>query len=153
MPNIRWLLALITVLHRFVYRASGGRLGSKFGGAPMLLLTNVGRKTGKLRMTPLLYVEDRDQDRASDRTRWVVIASNAGDDRHPAWWLNLQSRPDTTIQVGTAHHDVRARRATPVEVERIWPKLVATYGYYDAYRERAPRDIPVVILAPRGGAG
>ncbi len=153
MPNIRWLLAVITAIHRFVYRVSGGRLGSSLGGMPMLLLTNVGRKTGKQRVTPLLYVEDRDQDRASDRTRWVVIASNAGDDRHPAWWLNLQSHPDTTIQVGTAHHDVRARRATPEEGERIWPKLVATYGYYDAYRERAPRDIPVVILAPRGGAG
>ncbi len=146
MPNIRWLLALVTALHRFVYRASGGRLGSKLGGAPMLLLTNVGRKTGKQRVTPLLYVEDHDQE--PHRTRWVVIASNAGDDRHPAWWLNLQSRPDTTIQVGTAHHDVRARRATPEEVERIWPKLVASYGYYDAYRERTARDIPVVILEP-----
>ena len=147
MPNIRWLLALITALHRFVYRASGGRLGSKLGGAPMLLLSSVGRKTGKQRATPLLYVEDLEHE--GDGARWVVIASNAGDDRHPAWWLNLQSRPDTTIQVGTAHHDVRARRATPEEVERIWPKLIASYGYYDAYRERTARDIPVVILEPR----
>ena len=146
MPNIRWLLALITALHRFVYRVSGGRLGGNLGGKPMLLLTNIGRKTGKQRETPLLYVED--QNPAGDGVRWVVVASNAGDDRQPAWWLNLQSRPDTTIQVGTRHHDVHARRATPDEVEAIWPTLLSAYSYYDAYRKRTARDIPVVFLEP-----
>ncbi len=144
MPNIRWLLALITTLHRFVYRVSGGRLGSNLAGNPMLLLTNVGRKTGQRRVTPLLYVEDG--------SRWVIVASNAGDDRHPAWWLNLQSRPDTTIQIGTRHHEVHARRATPEEVEAIWPKLLAAYRDYDAYRERTARDIPVVFLEPRSSS-
>ena len=148
MPNIRWLLAVITAIHRFVYRVSGGRLGNSLGGMPMLLLTNVGRKTGKQRVTPLLYVEDRNG--ADDGSaRWVVVASNAGDDRDPAWWLNVQSRPDTTIQVGAAHHDVRARRASPDEVEQIWPKLVAAYRPYDDYRDRTTRDIPVVFLEPR----
>ncbi len=148
MPNIRWLLAVITAIHRFVYRVSGGRLGNSLGGMPMLLLTNVGRKTGKQRVTPLLFVEDRNG--ADDGSaRWVVGASNAGDDRDPAWWLNVQSRPDTTIQVGAAHHDVRARRASPDEVERIWPTLVAAYRPYDDYRDRTTRDIPVVFLEPR----
>ena len=148
MPNIRWLLALITAVHRFVYRLSGGRLGSTLGGMPMLLITNIGRKTGKERVTPLLYVEDHE----GAGVRWIVVASNAGDDRDPAWWLNVQSRPDTTIQIGSTHHDVRARRASPDEVEQLWPKLVSAYRYYDDYRERTPRDIPVVILEPTGAS-
>lgn len=144
MRNIRWLLAVITAVHRFVYRVSGGRLGNSLGGMPMLLLTNVGRKSGKQRVTPLLYVEDG--------ARWVVVASNAGDDRDPAWWLNVQSHPDTSIQLGAARHDVRARRASPDEVEQIWPRLLAAYPPYDEYRDRTSREIPVVFLERRSTA-
>jgi deazaflavin-dependent oxidoreductase (nitroreductase family) len=140
MPNIRWLLALITVVHRFLYRISNGRIGARTGGMDVLLLETVGRKTGQLRSTPLLYVRDG--------ANWVVVASNAGDDRHPAWWLNLQSRPDARIQVGDQRHPIRARRSSGEEDERLWPRLVAAYRWYDAYRERTQRDIPIVVLEP-----
>jgi deazaflavin-dependent oxidoreductase (nitroreductase family) len=140
MPNVRWLLALVTALHRFVYRASGGRLGSNLGGRPMLLLANVGRRSGALRHTPLLYVCDGD--------RYVVVASNAGDDRHPAWWLNLRERPETLVQVGREHVRVRARDATPEEAQRLWPRLEQHYAAYARYRRRTRREIPLVVLEP-----
>jgi deazaflavin-dependent oxidoreductase (nitroreductase family) len=141
MPNIRWLLALITAAHRLVYRASAGRIGHRAGGKQFLLLRSVGRKTGLLRITPLLYVDDGD--------RWIVAGSNAGNDRSPAWWLNLEARPDADIQVGARRFAVRARKAAPEESERLWPLLEASYPHYLKYRERTQREIPSVILEPR----
>ena len=140
MPNIRWLLALITNVHRFLYRITNGRLGARTGNVDVLLLETVGRRSGKARVTPLLYV--------ADGTHWIVVASNAGDDRHPAWWLNLQSRPEAKIQVRDAHYKVRGHRATPDEAERLWPRLVSAYKHYDDYRQRTARSIPIVILEP-----
>ena len=138
MPNIRWLLALITRVHRFVYRATGGRVGGNLAGTQTLLLTTVGRRTGRERVTPLLFVRDGDD--------FVVVASNAGDARDPAWWWNLRERPDAKIQVGTARHRVRARRADAEEAQRLWPLLEDSYRYYEDYRRRAGREIPIVIL-------
>jgi len=140
MPNIRWLLALITAIHRWIYRVSGGRIGGRLGRRDMLLLETVGRKTGQQRTTPLLYVPDG--------SRFVVVASNAGDDRDPAWWLNLKQRPETTIQVGTQSHRVRARRASEEETQQLWPLLEASYGPYAQYRTRTARSIPVILLEP-----
>jgi deazaflavin-dependent oxidoreductase (nitroreductase family) len=142
MPNIRWLLALVTAVHRFLYRATGGAIGASLLGSKMLLLSHVGRRTGQERVTPLLYVEDGD--------RWVVVASNAGDDRHPAWWLNLRSRPEAWIQVRRERHRVKARAADAAERERLWPILEACYRSYGDYRERTQREIPIVILEPAG---
>ena len=138
MPNIRWLLALITAVHRFVYRISGGRLGGRLGRHDMLLLTTTGRKSGVPRTVPLLYVRDRD--------RFLVVASNAGDDRAPAWWLNLQSRPEATVQVGLESHSVRARRAGADEAQELWPLLEAAYQSFSNYRKGTSREIPVVVL-------
>jgi deazaflavin-dependent oxidoreductase (nitroreductase family) len=142
MPNIRWLLALITRLHRFVYRVSGGRVGANLRGSRMLLLEHVGRRTGQPRSTPLLYIEDGE--------RLVVVASNAGDDRTPAWWLNLQQKPEAAVQVGRAHSRVHAREADASERERLWPLLEASYRYYADYRARTQRKIPIVILERAG---
>lgn len=145
MPNIRWLLALITAVHRFVYRASGGRLGRHLGRVETLLLETVGRRSGKRRTTPLLFVRDGD--------RYVVVASNAGDDRHPAWWLNLRARPEARIQVGAETRPVRGREAAEAERERLWPELEAAWPDYAAYRTRTARRIPLVILEPDAPAG
>ncbi len=136
--NIRWLLALITTVHRFLYRASNGRIGSNLGGKPMLLLKTVGRRSGEPRLTPLLYVPDGE--------RWLLVASNAGDDRSPGWWHNLEADPNAEIQVGTERHPVRARTARPEERRVLWPKLIAAYPPYADYEERTDREIPVVIL-------
>jgi deazaflavin-dependent oxidoreductase (nitroreductase family) len=142
MPNIRWLLALITVVHRALYRITGGRIGRRAGKAHMLLLTTLGRRTGQRRVTPLLYVKDG--------ARIVVAASNAGDDRNPAWLLNLRKQPAAEIQIGTQHIRVQAREATDAECERLWPKLVSSYSHFRDYRSLSRRHIPVVVLEPAG---
>jgi deazaflavin-dependent oxidoreductase (nitroreductase family) len=139
-PNVRWLLAFITAFHRFLYRASGGLIGERFVGKRFLLLVQKGRRTGLERITPLLYV-DHDG-------HWIVVASNAGDDRAPAWWLNLESRPSARIQVGSRQVEVVARQATAEECVRLWPKLNGAYRYFEAYQRRTSRKIPVVILEP-----
>jgi deazaflavin-dependent oxidoreductase (nitroreductase family) len=138
MPNIRWLLALITRLHRFIYRLSGGRVGANLRGSHMLLLEHVGRRTGQPRSTPLLYIEDG--------PRLVVVASNAGDDRPPAWWLNLKHKPEAAVQAGREHRRVRAREADASERERLWPVLEESHRNFADYRARTRREIPIVIL-------
>ena len=144
LPNIRWLLALITALHRFVYRVTRGWVGGGALGKQFLLLSHTGRRTGLERTTPLLYVEDGE--------RWVVAASNAGDDRPPAWWLNLSALPEARIQVGREHVDVVARRASEADSERLWPLLMASYAAFDRYRKGTVREIPLVLLERRSGA-
>ncbi len=143
MPNVRWLLSLITRVHRWVYRSSGGRLGARLGGHPMLLLTTVGRRSAQQRTVPLLYVPDGG--------RWLVVASNAGDDRAPAWWLNLEAKPEARVQVGTATHRVRARRADPEERARLWPRVLEAYPDYAVYERRTRRPIPLVVLERAAG--
>ena len=81
------------------------------------------------------------------------MASNAGDRKPPAWWLNLEANPHARIQIRREHHDVVAREATPEEAERLWPILTASYRWFEGYREKAGREIPIVILeraAPTG---
>jgi len=138
LPNVRWLLALVTAVHRAIYRLTGGRLGGRLSGRPMLLLETVGRRSGLRRVLPLLYVDDA--------RGYVVVGSNAGDDRDPAWWLNLRARPEAVVQVGRERHAVRARRATPAEEATLWPRLVAAYAPYAQYREGTRREIPIVVL-------
>lgn len=138
MPNIRWLLALITRVHRFVYLKSGGRIGHRLGGQPMLLLHTVGRKSGQPRVIPLLYVPLDE--------RFLLIASNAGDDRPPAWWLNLRAAGRATAQVGTERIAVRAREARADERPELWAHACAQYPNYAAYEQRTRRPIPVVVL-------
>src|SRR5262245_5465948 len=143
MPNIRWLLELVTRVHRWLYRVSGGRIGGNLAGIRVLLLTTRGRRSGLPRATPLLYLEAE--------KGFVVVGSNAGDDRDPAWWTNLRAQPEAEVQVGREQHAVRARRATLAEEAELWPRLVAAYGPYARYREATRREIPVVILERPAG--
>jgi deazaflavin-dependent oxidoreductase (nitroreductase family) len=129
-----------TKLHTYIYRATGGRLGDRVVGAPVLLLTATGRKTGRRHTTPLLYLEDGEN--------FVVVASNGGAPRHPAWWLNLRADPEANVEIGGRELRVRAQKASPEEKERLWPRLVAMYGSYENYQCRTDREIPVVILRP-----
>ncbi|MCZ6622942.1 MAG: nitroreductase family deazaflavin-dependent oxidoreductase [Deltaproteobacteria bacterium] len=122
-----------------LYRVSGGLIGA-YIGVPILLLTTTGRRTGRSRTTPLLCLEDG--------ANWVVIASNGGDDRHPAWWLNLKRTPVATIQVKRRTNRVRAREATEGERSRLWPLAVRMYANYEDYQCRTRREIPIVILEP-----
>lgn len=139
-PNIQPLIRAIAVTHRFAYRASGGRIGATLGGKPMLLLTTTGRKSGKRRTTPLLYHRDGED--------YVVVGSNGGDPRHPAWFLNLRADPHPVVQAGRRKLTCAAIVASPEERARLWPQLCEEYGGYAEYERRTERQIPVVILRP-----
>ncbi len=106
-----------------------------------LYLHTLGRRTGTPRRTPLYYVEDEGN--------VAVITSNAGRDREPAWWLNLQAAPRTEVEMGKETYAVRARRATAAEYDRLWPRFVAGMRNYEAYRRRTERQIVIVILERR----
>jgi deazaflavin-dependent oxidoreductase (nitroreductase family) len=142
MPAVRRtrFVEIIWKLHRFVYRVSGGRVGGAFGGAPVLLLITTGRRSGEVRPVTLTYFEDGD--------RFVVVASNAGEDRHPAWWLNLREHQYATVQIGGITTRVRVVEARGEERERLWAELVRRDPAYDEYRLRTHRRIPVVVLQP-----
>jgi deazaflavin-dependent oxidoreductase (nitroreductase family) len=138
MPNVRWLLALITTIHRFLYVSSDGRIGHRAPGYQFLLLGNRGRRSGREYVTPLLYLPDGG--------RYVVVGSNAGDPRDPAWWKNLRANPSAWVQVGRERSHVRAREASPAEAAVLWPQVVSVYGSFERYKERAGRPIPLVLL-------
>ncbi len=134
----RLMLPVITPLHRFVFRATRGRIGSHGLRSRFLILEHTGRRTGQLRRTPLLYVADGD--------RLVVAASNAGRDRHPAWWLNLEARPEVVVDLGAERVAVKAHRATGAEAERLWILLTDSYRFFAGYRTGTQREIPVVVF-------
>ena len=129
--------------HGLIYRATGGLIGHRFPGAPpMLLVDHVGAKSKTVRTTPLVYVKDgRDV---------VVVASKGGHPKHPGWYHNLRAYPDTTVQIGCERRAVHARVASRDERARLWPKAIATYAGYRGYQQRTNREIPLVILEPRG---
>jgi deazaflavin-dependent oxidoreductase (nitroreductase family) len=127
--------------HLHLYRWSGGRLGRRMQGLPVLLLTTVGRKTGERRTTPLTYLPHADA--------YVVIASYLGEPGHPAWFLNLQATPDVELQVGSERLRARAREAAAAERERLWAEVVANNPDYAEYQARTQRKIPVVVLERR----
>ncbi len=126
-------------LHIRLYRWSGGAIGHSTGGITNLLLTTTGRKSGQARTVPLAYIRDG--------ASWVVVASNGGADRHPAWWLNLQKDPKATVQIGRKTMDVVARRANADEHARLWPKLKEDNPFYGRYEQITDRSIPVVLLS------
>jgi F420H(2)-dependent quinone reductase len=130
--------SLFTNVQVSLYRLSGGRISGTFKGVPVLLLTTTGRKTGKKRTKPLLYLMDNDQ--------VVLVASHAGAPTHPIWWRNLQHNPHAEVQIRRTLLQVEAREATPEERERLWPKLVALYPDYQNYQKRTTRTIPIVLL-------
>lgn len=135
-------MKLMTVVNTFVFRVSGGRLGSRFlRGAPVGLLTTRGRRSGEERTLPLIYLADGE--------RIVLVASKGGMPTHPAWFLNLEADPEVTFQTGSEPRAMRARRASAEEKAKLWGRLCAVYPDYDDYQARTDRDIPVVILEPR----
>ncbi|WP_406045182.1 nitroreductase family deazaflavin-dependent oxidoreductase [Micromonospora sp. NBC_00898] len=125
----------------WLYRRSGGKLGGKMFGAPVLLLTTTGRKSGRSWTVPLMYQTDGD--------RWVIIASNGGSARHPAWWLNLRSQPDASVQIGRQTYLVTAVETAGEDRERLWQQMADMYKGYDGYARKTTRQIPVVVLQRR----
>jgi F420H(2)-dependent quinone reductase len=125
----------------WLYRRSGGRIGGTMFGMPVLLLTTTGRRSGKPWSNPLGYQRDGDG--------YVIVASNAGADKHPGWWLNLRKTPEATIQIGRDVVPVTATRVSGPERERLFALIVAVYKGYATYETKTTRKIPVIRLAPR----
>jgi deazaflavin-dependent oxidoreductase (nitroreductase family) len=135
------VIKVMSALNTWIYRLTGGWIGGRFfGGAPVLLLTTTGRKSGKPRVAPLLYLENgRDL---------VIVASKGGMSHHPLWYRNLEANPRVEVEIGSQRRTMTSRRASAAEKAALWPKLVAMYRDYDDYQARTTRDIPVVILSP-----
>ena len=136
----RLALKLGTGVHSGVYRATGGKLLGRMGKSPILLLNTVGRKSGKKRTTPLLYVMDGEG--------FVIIASKGGAPTHPAWYLNLIANPDATVEVGDREVRVRAEEVHGEDKTRLWQKMVEMYPTYDDYQTKTEREIPLLVLHP-----
>jgi deazaflavin-dependent oxidoreductase (nitroreductase family) len=107
----------------------------------MLFLHTVGRKSGQPRVNGLFYLDDGPD--------LVAVASNAGADRDPAWWLNLRDQPDAEVELAGQRRPVRARAASAEEAQRLWPRLIAANPDFAEYRAKVTRTIPIVILQPR----
>ena len=121
------------------YRETGGKVGHIWReGAPILLLTTRGRRSGKPRTAPLIYARDGD--------RYVIVASKGGAPEHPGWYLNLEQTPDVELQVEDEVFAARARTASGEERERLWRRANEVWPHYDEYARKTDREIPVVVL-------
>jgi deazaflavin-dependent oxidoreductase (nitroreductase family) len=123
------------------YLASGGTEGHENNGVRMLLLATTGRITGQPRRTCLIYGTSGDD--------FVVVASKSGADQDPDWFRNLHADPSVGVQVGTRRVTCRARLASPVERDALWPQMVRIFPLYEEYAHKTDRQIPVVLLTPQ----
>lgn len=139
-PLDRFLGLRLLAAHQFIYELSGGRIGERLGGTPMLLLRTTGRKTRQPRTAALLYHRDGDS--------YVVVGSKGGSDTPPAWLLNLRATPDVGVQIGTRRFLAKARVASATERRRLWPEMTRLWPQYDRYQSQTDRQIPLVILEP-----
>jgi len=139
----RWFIRLAWSTHRIMYRWTGGRLGlwrPKPGGWGTMRLTTIGRRTGRARAVIVGYVEDG--------ANLVTLAMNGWGDAEPAWWLNLQARPDVTIDLVDAPRQVTGRAARGDERERLWARWRQINKNLDAYAARRSMETAVVVLEP-----
>ena len=131
----------LAMLNTWVFRITGGKLGGRFpSGAPVLLLTTIGKKSGQKRTSPLLYLEENGA--------YFIVASMGGMSKHPLWYANLLANPDVEVEIGTRKQAMKARVLAEDEKAAVWPKLVAMYPDYADYQKRTDRRIPVIKLSP-----
>jgi F420H(2)-dependent quinone reductase len=132
-------------MHATLYERTDGRLGHRMLGVPTLMLRTTGRRSGATRTNSLVYARDGDD--------YLVVASNGGADRPPAWLHNVRAQPDVEIQVGREREQATARIIEPSDpsYERLW-KLVNANNRdrYSAYQQKTTRPIPVIAIAPKG---
>ncbi len=127
-----------------LYRLSGGRLGGRVGRAPVLLLTTTGRRSGEPRTAPVVYLADGE--------RVVLIDTNAGNEKLPAWSLNLSANPEAVIEIGRQRRRVRARVAQGEERAELWRRHVEQFAGFDFYLTKLERTPTVWVLEPDDAA-
>jgi len=123
-----------------LYIASGGKEGTELKGKPVILLTTVGAKTGKIRKTPLMRVEHDGE--------YAVVASLGGAPKHPVWYFNIKANPRVELQDGTETHDYEAREVLGDEKAIWWERAVEAWPDYADYQRKTDRQIPVFVLTP-----
>ena len=123
-----------------VYRLTRGRVGGKMENAPVCILHTVGRKSGKTRVSPLLYLADGDD--------IVLVASRGGSDAMPGWYFNLMDMDAAEVEIKGVRTKMRPRRASAEEKAAYWPKVNAIYSHYEDYQQRTSREIPVIVMSP-----
>lgn len=133
-------LGLVGAAHVARYAETDGEVGYEWNGAHILLLTTVGRKTGRSRTSALIY--------GRDGADYLVVASAGGSPKHPAWYLNLRANPEAEIQVKAQRFRVTARTAGAAERPRLWGLATQYWPNYDVYQTRTSRVIPLVVLSP-----
>ena len=131
----------VYAIHRWLYRATGGRIGQKSAQGPMLLLTTTGRKSGQPRTNPLLYMPDGEN--------CVVVGSNGGRPEMPQWVLNLKADPNCSVQVGRHTYPAIADVLQGDAKAGLWPRLTDFYEGWAHYTTITDRELPVVVLRPR----
>jgi deazaflavin-dependent oxidoreductase (nitroreductase family) len=140
-PSSAWwkIQRRLAALNKVLFRATDGRLGSRYAGAPVLLLDHVGRRTGQLRTNPLIYLDDG--------PNLVIVASKGGTDEHPHWFHNLMAMKSTEVELpGGVRRPVKPRVTEGAERDALWSRLVELYKPYGTYAKRTDRQIPVVVL-------
>jgi len=133
-------MALFGQEHVDRYLATDGEEGHEWLGTRTLILTTTGRRSGKQRLTPLIYGRHGDD--------YLLVASNGGTPQSPDWYFNLADNPEVDIQVKGEKLHARARTATPDEKPELWPIMTKEWPDYDEYQTKTDRDIPVVVLEP-----
>jgi deazaflavin-dependent oxidoreductase (nitroreductase family) len=134
---MKMFLSLMSGVHTALYRATKGKLGGSMRKVPILLLTTKGRKTGKVRTTPLMYGRDGDD--------LVVVASVGGAPQNPAWFHNLKGHK-AQVQIGSEQWKVMAREVEGDERERLWQLMVGLWPSYAEYQKKTSRRLPVLVL-------
>jgi deazaflavin-dependent oxidoreductase (nitroreductase family) len=122
------------------YLATDGEEGHDWQGTQTLILTTTGRKSGKQRLTPLIYGRHGND--------YLIVASKGGTPEDPDWYYNLSANPDVEIQVKGDKMHARARTATPAEKAEMWPIMTKEWPDYDEYQTKTDRDIPIVVVEP-----
>ena len=124
-------------LHKILYKATRGGIGSSGGGLAVLLLTTIGRKTGRKHTVPLQHFLE------SDKT--IVVASKGGSENHLHWYLNLRSNPQVVVQIKKSKISMFATTAIGEERKRLWTMITSRYGVYDDYQKRRIGRFPVTV--------
>jgi deazaflavin-dependent oxidoreductase (nitroreductase family) len=123
------------------FRANQGRAGGMFEGKPLLLLHNVGAKSGNQFVTPLVYL--------ADGANYVIFASKGGAPNNPGWYHNLKAEPNVSIEVGTDTVEVLAAEATGEERDRLYGIQEEQQPQFSEYAQKTDRKIPVIVLTPK----
>jgi F420H(2)-dependent quinone reductase len=137
---MKGLFRFILAVSVYLYRLTQGNFGGRVQGLQVLLLTTVGRKTGKTHTTPLGYFVEDDN--------YIITASNAGFDTNPGWFHNLRANPLVKLEIKDQHIEVEAKIALPEKRNLLWSKLISLSPAYAKYATKTSREIPLIILHP-----